>query len=178
MSGQRANRRRLPDCMLCVLDHLAPGLPPGEQALLIRLARHAHHAGCGIYPGQRGLADDLGTTRDTLRVLRDRLLERRLLDRLPRVGPHGADLYRLRLCPDCQRTTRVVQKRREVQGEPADHPDHVERQAAPVVHLRPAQQRGTDPPVPRTPPADRERSGRDGPAAGSSGPTADGGPQP
>jgi hypothetical protein len=204
MNLPRATQRRLPDCMICVLDHLAPGLPPGEQALLIRMARHAHDAGCGIYPGQRGLGEALGASRPTLRKLRDRLLERGLLERLPRKAPHGADLYRLRLCLDCQRATRVArcgqcqranlltaetawwaaqratrvaQKSKEVQGEPAATPDHHDGQAAPVVPLRPAPRRGTDPPVPRTPPAARRRAGRDGSAAGTSGPTDDGGPQ-
>lgn len=99
----KRNRRRLPTCMLCVLDHLAPGLPPGPQALLIRYARYAHDVGCGSYPGLRGLSHDLRTSHDTLQKWRDELwLERRLIDRLPRVAPKGGDLIRLR-CKQCQR---------------------------------------------------------------------------
>jgi hypothetical protein len=103
MPRSRNGNGRLPDCMLCVLDHLAPGLPPGPQALLIRYARHAHGAGCGSYPGLRGLSRDLRTSHDTLQKWRDDLfLERRLIDRLPRVAPCGGDLIRLR-CDQCQR---------------------------------------------------------------------------
>jgi hypothetical protein len=80
-----------------------PGLPPGPQALLIRYARHAHDAGCGSYPGLRGLKRDLRTSHDTLQKWRDDLfLERRLIDRLSRVAPRGGDLIRLR-CDQCQR---------------------------------------------------------------------------
>src|SRR5215216_6179342 len=90
------NRRRLPTCMLCVHDHLTPGLPPGPQALLARYARHAHDAGCGSYPGLRRLSHDLRASHDTLQKWRDELwLERRLIDRLPRVAPKGGDLIRL-----------------------------------------------------------------------------------
>jgi hypothetical protein len=163
MSGRHgAKRQRLPDCMVCVLDHLAPGLPPGEQAMLIRMARYAHNAGCGMYPGQRRLARELAASEHTLRYWRDNLIGRRLLDRLPRVGPRGADLYRLRLCPDCQRGcmeprcgqcqrgnlqhaesewwaaqrgSMQPQKKLGLQGEPAATPDHHDGQAVPGKHL-------------------------------------------
>jgi hypothetical protein len=84
--------------MRCVLDHLAPGLPPLPQALLIRYGRHAHDAGCGIYPGLRLLSRELRTSPVTLRQARDWLQERRHIERLPRSGPHGTDLLRLGPC--------------------------------------------------------------------------------
>jgi hypothetical protein len=88
--------------MRCVLDHLAPGLPPLPQALLIRYARHAHDPGCGIYPGLRSLSQALRTSPVTLRKARDWLQQRRLIQRLPRAGPYGADLLRLGPCEDCR----------------------------------------------------------------------------
>jgi hypothetical protein len=88
--------------MFCVVMHLTPGLPPIEQLAAQRMTAFAHDAGCGMYPGQRRLAGDCGISRDTLRVHRDRLLGRPFLERLPRAGPRGADLYRLVLCAACQ----------------------------------------------------------------------------
>jgi hypothetical protein len=94
--------RRLPECMRCVLDHLAPGLPALPQLLLVRYGRHAHDPGCGIYPGLRSLSQDLRTSSATLRKVRDWLQARRRIQRLPRVGPHGADLLRLGPCDHCR----------------------------------------------------------------------------
>jgi hypothetical protein len=152
--------------MLCVLDHLAPGLPVGPQALLIRYGRHAHDAGCGIYPGLVLLKQELRASTDTLRKWRDELQDRRLIERLPRVGPRGADLLRLGRCDYCrqrtamqvrcpacqrtgllhaetewwaaQRTCMAVQKVLEVQVEPAATPDLLDGQAAPGAHRQPA----------------------------------------
>jgi hypothetical protein len=101
VSNRQGGSRRLPECMRCVLDHLAPGLPPLPQALLIRYGRHAHDPGCGIYPGLRSLSRDLRTSPATLRKARDWLVERRRIQRLPRAGPHGADLLRLGPCDHC-----------------------------------------------------------------------------
>jgi hypothetical protein len=106
---RRDSRRRLPQVVLCVLDHLAPGLPPGPQLLLIRYARHAHDAGCGIYVGLRSLKSTMASSTDSLRTYRDWLQERRLIERLPRAGPRGADLIRLGPCERCiQRTAMQV----------------------------------------------------------------------
>ena len=102
MPQSRDGGRRLPECMRCVLDHLAPGLPALPQLLLIHYGRHAHDPGCGIYPGQRSLSQALRTSPATLRKARDWLVERRLIQRLARVGPHGADLLRLGPCDDCR----------------------------------------------------------------------------
>jgi hypothetical protein len=98
-----SRRRRLPECMRCVLDHLAAGLPPGPRSLLSLYGRHAHDGGCGIYPGLRALSKELHTSPVTLRAWRDELVARGLLQRLPRKGPHGADLFRLGPCDHCQR---------------------------------------------------------------------------
>jgi hypothetical protein len=98
---QHDSSRRLPACMLCVLDHLAPGLPPGPQALLIRYGRHAHDGGCGMYPGLRSLSRDLRASPVTLRRWRADLQARGLVHRLPRAGPRGADLLRLGPCDHC-----------------------------------------------------------------------------
>jgi hypothetical protein len=100
--GKRDSRRRLPDCMGCVLDHMAPGLPPLPHALLIRYARYAHDAGCGIWPGLRLLSRELRVSPVTLRKARDWLQARGLIQRLPRAGPHGTDLIRLGTCDDCR----------------------------------------------------------------------------
>jgi hypothetical protein len=109
----RNGRPRLPmPAMLCVIRHLAPGLPPGPYALLVTLASYGHDAGCGIHPGQRRLAGDLRSSPVSIRQYRDELLALRLLERLPRAGPHGVDLYRLRLCDACQRDS--MQSRCEV----------------------------------------------------------------
>jgi hypothetical protein len=109
----RNGRPRLPmPAMLCVIRHLAPGLPPGPYALLVTLASYGHDAGCGIHPGQRRLAGDLRSSPVSIRQYRDELLALRLLERLPRAGPHGIDLYRLRLCDACQRDS--MQSRCEV----------------------------------------------------------------
>jgi hypothetical protein len=99
--AKRDCSRRLPECMLCVLDHLAPGLPPGPQALLIRYGRHAHDGGCGIWPGLRSLSRELRASPVTLRQWRADLQARGLVHRLPRAGPHGADLLRLGPCEHC-----------------------------------------------------------------------------
>jgi hypothetical protein len=102
MPRSHDDSRRLPECMRCVFDHLAPGLPALPQLLLIRYGRHAHDPGCGIYPGQRSLSQNLRTSPATLRKARDWLVERRLIQRVPRVGPHGADLLRLGPCDHCR----------------------------------------------------------------------------
>jgi hypothetical protein len=111
MSG----KPRLPACMLCVLDHLGSGLPPGPRALLILYGRHAHDAGCGSYPGLRSLSEQLHTSPVTLREWRDWLQDRRLIERLPRKAPHGGDLVRLGPCPDdaCRRQRDRMQSRCE-----------------------------------------------------------------
>jgi hypothetical protein len=96
------SRRRLPECMRCVLDHLAPGLAPGPQALLIRYARHAHDPGCGITVGQRRLSRELRASPVTLRGWREELQDRGLIQRLPRAGPKGTDLVRIGPCDDCR----------------------------------------------------------------------------
>ena len=108
----RDGKPRLPDCMLCVLDHLAAGLAPGPRALLILYGRHAHDGGCGIYPGLRSLSAELRTSPVTLREWRDELQDRRLIERLPRKGPHGADLIRLGRC-DAHRQRDSMQSRCE-----------------------------------------------------------------
>jgi hypothetical protein len=100
--NKRDSRPRLPECMFCVHDHLAPGLPAGPPALLTRYARHAHDAGCGIWPGLRLLSRELRASPVTVRQWRDWLQERRLIQRLPRAGPHGTDLLRLGTCDDCR----------------------------------------------------------------------------
>jgi hypothetical protein len=104
---------RLPACMLCVLDHLAAGLPPGPRSLLIVYGRHAHDGGCGIWPGLRSLSRELRTSPVTLRQWRDWLQDRHLIERLPRKGPHGTDLLRLGPCDHCQRQRDSMQSRCE-----------------------------------------------------------------
>jgi hypothetical protein len=100
MLHDRRDKRRLPDCMLCVLDHLTRGLPPGPRSLLVCYARHAHDAGCGIYPSLRRLGPELRTSPVTLRQWRTDLQDRGLIERLPRAAPRGADLLRLGPCPE------------------------------------------------------------------------------
>jgi hypothetical protein len=103
----RDGKPRLPACMLCVVDHLASGLTVGPRALLIVYGRHAHDGGCGIWLGQRSLKQELQASHDTIRVWRDDLLDRELIERLPRRGPHGADLLRLGPCDRCGRHQRA-----------------------------------------------------------------------
>jgi hypothetical protein len=87
--------------MLCVLDHLSAGLPPGPRSLLVLYGRHGHDAGCGIWLGMRTLKVELCSSHDTIRAWRDELQACRLIERLPRKGKHGADLLRLGRCDDC-----------------------------------------------------------------------------
>jgi hypothetical protein len=109
-------RPRLPmPAMLCVLDHLSPGLPVGPQLLLDRYGRRAHDPGCGIWPGLRFLSRETRTSPVTLRQWRDYLQDLHRIERLPRKGPHGADLTRLGPCPDdaCRRQRDRMQSRCE-----------------------------------------------------------------
>jgi hypothetical protein len=117
----RDGKPRLPDCMLCVLDHLAAGLAPGPRALLICYGRHAHDAGCGIYPGLRSLSAELRTSPVTLREWRDELQKQRLIERLPRKGPHGADLIRLGRCDACRQRDSMQSRCRACQRDSLQH---------------------------------------------------------
>jgi hypothetical protein len=119
--GRDGGRPRLPACMLCVLDHLASGLPPGPRALLTLYGRHAHDAGCGIYPGLRSLSRELRASPVTLREWRDELQDRRLVERLPRKGPHGADLLRLGPCPACPQRDSMQSRCRACQRDSLQH---------------------------------------------------------
>ena len=100
--AEAADGGRLPASMLCVLDHLAAGLPPGPRSLLILYGRHGHDGGCGIWPGLRALSRELRTSPVTLRDWRNDLQDAHLIERLPRKAPHGTDLLRLGPCEDCQ----------------------------------------------------------------------------